>query len=154
MVLGNPILYPGGQRPDHCVVIKYVPYVGDSKRAMDEYTSEIFLGGHNTLAIHNTCEDSLLAAPVMIDLVVLCELMTRIQYRAPDMEQFESFATVLSVLSYLLKAPMVPAGTPVVNALSRQRECIENIMRACIGLPPSNNMLLEYKLPKIRFDAY
>ena len=30
--------------PDHCVVIKYVPYVGDSKRAMDEYTSEIFLG--------------------------------------------------------------------------------------------------------------
>ncbi len=24
---------------------RYVPYVGDSKRAMDEYTSEIFLGG-------------------------------------------------------------------------------------------------------------
>ena len=27
------------------MVIKYVPYVGDSKRAMDEYTSEIFMGG-------------------------------------------------------------------------------------------------------------
>ena len=24
---------------------RYVPYVGDSKRAMDEYTSEIFMGG-------------------------------------------------------------------------------------------------------------
>ena len=27
------------------IVCRYVPYVGDSKRAMDEYTSEIFLGG-------------------------------------------------------------------------------------------------------------
>uniref|UniRef100_S4RK66 inositol-3-phosphate synthase n=1 Tax=Petromyzon marinus TaxID=7757 RepID=S4RK66_PETMA len=40
----------------HAVVIKYVPYVGDSKRAMDEYTSEIMMGGLNTLVIHNTCE--------------------------------------------------------------------------------------------------
>lgn len=61
------------------MVIKYVPYVGDSKRAMDEYTSEIFMGGRNTLAIHNTCEDSLLAAPIILDLVILAELITRIQ---------------------------------------------------------------------------
>jgi myo-inositol-1-phosphate synthase len=27
------------------MIIRYVPYVGDSKRAMDEYTSEIFMGG-------------------------------------------------------------------------------------------------------------
>lgn len=38
------------------VVIKYVPYVGDSKRALDEYTSEIMMGGTNTIVIHNTCE--------------------------------------------------------------------------------------------------
>lgn len=38
------------------MVIKYVPYVGDSKRAMDEYTSELMLGGVNTLVLHNTCE--------------------------------------------------------------------------------------------------
>lgn len=40
------------------MVIKYVPYVGDSKRAMDEYTSEIMMGGTNTIALHNTCEVS------------------------------------------------------------------------------------------------
>ena len=45
-----------GEHPDHVVVIKYVPYVADSKRAMDEYTSEIFLGGRNTIVMHNTCE--------------------------------------------------------------------------------------------------
>eukprot|EP00884_Botryococcus_braunii_P009493 jgi/Botrbrau1/18545/Bobra.0870s0001.1 len=33
-------------------VIKYVPYVADSKRAMDEYTSEIFMGGRSTIVIH------------------------------------------------------------------------------------------------------
>ena len=63
------------------MVIKYVPYVGDSKRALDEYTSEIFMGGHNTIVLHNTCEDSLLAAPLIIDLVIIAELCERIQVR-------------------------------------------------------------------------
>lgn len=59
-----------------------MPYVGDSKRAMDEYTSEIFMGGRNTIVLHNTCEDSLLAAPIILDLVLLAELSTRIQLKA------------------------------------------------------------------------
>ena len=46
MVGSNRLLYSEGEHPDHIVVIKYVPYVGDSKRAMDEYTSEIFMGGY------------------------------------------------------------------------------------------------------------
>lgn len=49
MVNSNRILYKKGEYPDHTVVIKYVPSVGDSKRAMDEYENEIFLGGRNTL---------------------------------------------------------------------------------------------------------
>jgi len=36
-----------------------------------------------------------------------------------------------------------------VNALFRQRACIDNILRACIGLAPINNMLLEYKHEKV-----
>ena len=59
-----------------------MPYVGDSKRAMDEYTSEIFMGGKNTIVMHNTCEDSLLAAPIILDLVLLAELSSRIQFKA------------------------------------------------------------------------
>lgn len=45
---------------------------------MDEYTSQIMMGGHNTLVIHNTCEDSLLASPLILDLVILAELCTRV----------------------------------------------------------------------------
>lgn len=141
MVASNKILYGKGEHPDHVVVIKYVPAVGDSKRALDEYYSEIFMGGRNTISIYNVCEDSLLASPLIIDLCVLTELMTRIQYRMDGDEEFQPFHAVLSILSYLLKAPLTPPGTPVVNALSKQRAALENIFRACVGLNPVNDML-------------
>jgi myo-inositol-1-phosphate synthase len=39
-IKSNKILYPEGDNHiDHEVVIKYVPFVGDSKRALDEYSS-------------------------------------------------------------------------------------------------------------------
>lgn len=146
MIASNAILFPPGSgHIDHTVVIKYVPSVKDSKRALDEYSSRIFMGGRNTIVLHNTCEDSLLAAPLMLDLVILAELFERISFKTPDMPKYERFHPVLSVLGYLLKAPMVPESTPVVNALFKQRACIENILRACIGLPADNHMLLEFK---------
>eukprot|EP00798_Chlamydomonas_sp_ICE-L_P018365 gene18365-24836_t len=144
MVSSNPLLYSPGEHPDHVVVIKYVPYVGDSKRAMDEYTSEIFMGGKNTLVIHNTCEDSLLAAPLILDLILIAELTTRIEFKAEG-EEFHGFNPVAVMLSYLTKAPLVPSGTPVINALSKQRAMLENVMRACVGLAPEHNMMMEFK---------
>jgi myo-inositol-1-phosphate synthase len=145
MVESNPLLYAPGEHPDHLIVIKYVPYVGDSKRAMDEYTSEIFMGGRNTIAMHNTCEDSLLAAPLILDLILLAEISSRITYKTPEMEEFASFHPVNSMLSYLLKAPQVPPGTPVVNALFKQRAMIENVFKACLGLYPDAHMMMEHR---------
>jgi myo-inositol-1-phosphate synthase len=160
MVASNRILFEEDEHPDHVVVIKYVPYVADSKRAMDEYTSEIFMGGTNQIVMHNTCEDSLLATPLIYDLVILAELCERITVKrqggtttaataaAADDDTttgWEKFHPVLSLLSYMLKAPMVPNGAPVVNALFTQREAIINVMRACLGLPPNNHMTLEHR---------
>merc|ERR1711977_322514 len=108
MVASNPIFYAEGEHPDHVIVIKYVPYVGDSKRAMDEYTSEIFLGGRNTISMHNTCEDSLLATPIIYDLCILAEICERIEVKRQGAAEFEKFHPVLSLLSYLIKAPLVP----------------------------------------------
>ena len=148
MVSSNRILYPKGEKPDHVVVIKYVPSVGDSKRALDEYESEIFLGGRNTISMHNTCEDSLLASPLIIDLVLLTELMQRIEVKREGSAsgQFERFHSVLSILSYMLKAPVVPKGAPLVNSLFRQRNAIENLARACIGLSPESDLMLETRM--------
>ena len=61
------------------------------------------------------------------------------------MTEYASFHPIMSILSYLIKAPLVPPGAPVVNALFKQRACIENLFRACVGLPPDNHMLLEHK---------
>eukprot|EP01084_Bolivina_argentea_P000700 1288_1 len=147
VVNSNNILYAKNEKPDHCVVIKYVPTVKDSKRAMDEYTSKIFMNGINTIVLHNTCEDSLLAAPIIIDLIIFTELFERIEWKLTYDKQsdFKTFDAVLTMLSFLLKAPLVPDDSPLVNALFKQRACIENILRACIGLPPINDMLLEFK---------
>lgn len=153
MVASNSILYKPSEHPDHTVVIKYVPHVGDSKRAMDEYVSSIFLGGSNTIAMHNTCEDSLLASPLILDLVIIAELMERIEYKTPEMAGFDHFHPVLSILSYLLKAPLVPNGAPVVNALNRQRAAVENLLRACVGLPAENHMTLEHRTMEVSARA-
>merc|ERR1712176_1599513 len=146
MVASNSILYEKGEHPDHIVVIKYQPFVGDSKRAMDEYTSRIFMNGMNTIVMHNTCEDSLLAAPLILDLFVLAEVSQRITLREQGTGKFNTMHPVLSRLSYLTKALIVPPGTLVVNALFKQRDCMVNLFRACVGLQPDNHMLLEHKV--------
>ena len=82
----NKILYPdGNNKIDHEVIIKYVPFVQDSKRALDEYSSTIFMNGVNTISTYNICEDSLLATPLMIDMVIIGELFTRIQINEESM---------------------------------------------------------------------
>lgn len=138
-----------GEHPDHVVVIKYVPAVGDSKRAIDEYYSEIMGGGRSTINIFNECEDSLLATPLILDLAILAELLTRIQYRelaTGTDAKFKPLHPVLSLLSYMLKAPLVKPGTDVVNSLSRQRNALETFLKACIGLEGSSDLLLETRI--------
>lgn len=89
-----------------------------------------------------------MAAPLIIDLVILAEMFTRIQWKSGSDESvdYKQFHSVLSVLSYMLKAPLTPPGTPVVNALAKQRAAVTNIFRACVGLEPESDMTLEHKL--------
>ena len=108
MVEANNVLYKPGEHPNHTVVIKYMPAVGDNKRALDEYYAEIFMGGHQTISLFNVCEDSLLASPLIIDLVIIAEMMTRITWKANGgdgaaTKDYKGFHSVLSILSYMLK---------------------------------------------------
>ena len=105
-------------------MIKHVPAVGDSKRAIDEYYSEIMGGGRSTINIFNECEDSLLATPLILDLTILAELLTRIKYRdlanGADTE-FKPLHPVLSLLSYMLKAPLVKPGAYITIFFVRRK---------------------------------
>lgn len=158
LVDSNGLLYPRagkkglpGKEIDHCIVIKYLPAVGDGKVAMDDYYSELTMGGRNRIMVSNICEDSLLATPILMDLVLLAELMTRITYSdattaAGGAESYKTMYSILSLLSFSLKAPLAKKGKDAVNAISRQRNGLANFMKGLIGLPPNDDVLLESRV--------
>lgn len=136
---GNEILYPKDNKHiDHDVIIRYIPFVGDSKRALDEYSSKIFMDGVNTIATYNICEDSLLATPIMIDMLVLGELFTRMQIDG------KKLGPILSYLSFFFKAPSTNHHEYVINSFARQRETIINLLKAASGLVPDDSTLLSF----------
>lgn len=118
----NPTLYDG-KSPDHCVVIKYIENVGDSKRAIDEYVSDIFMGGKQTISIYNVCEDSLLATPVMLDMVLITDYLCRNRKK-----NFLYFFPNLTALSLFFKAPLANETGEVVNIFRLQRDMLEKAL--------------------------
>ncbi len=129
----------GKDKIDHDVIIRYIPFVGDSKRAIDEYSSQIFMNGVNTIMSYNICEDSLLAVPIMIDMIVLGELFTRMKVNK------ESIGPVFSYLSFFFKAPITNHSEYVVNSFTRQRETLLNFLKAAAGIPLDSSTLLSFK---------
>lgn len=133
----NKVLYPeGDNKIDHTIVIKYCPFVGDSKRAMDEYISKIFLNGWFTLVSHATCEDSLLAVPIMYDLVLLAEFFTRVEVDG------KYLGPVLSYLNFFFKAPVSNHEKYTFNSFSRQKVTLINLLKVLGGLIPDDSTLL------------
>lgn len=138
-VEANPILYPEHDKDiDHDVIIRYIPYVGDSKRALDEYSSKIFMDGTNTISSYNICEDSLLAVPIMIDMVVLGELFTRMKIDG------KKFGPVLSYLSFFFKAPETNHDEYIINSFSRQREMLVNLLKAAAGFGLDDGTIMSF----------
>ena len=133
----NKVLYPeGDNKIDHTIVIKYCPFVGDSKRAMDEYISKIFMNGWFTLVSHATCEDSLLAVPIMYDLVLLAEFFTRVTV------DDKNLGPVLSYLNFFFKAPVSNNEHYTFNSFSRQKLTLVNLLKVLGGLTPDDSTLL------------
>jgi len=106
---------------------------------MDEYSSQIFMGGVNTISSYNICEDSLLAVPLMIDMVVLGELFTRMKVDG------ENLGPVLSYLSFFFKAPITNHDEYVINSFSRQREMLVNFLKVAAGMHPDDATMLTFK---------
>lgn len=71
------------------------------------------MNGVNTISSYNICEDSLLAVPLMIDMVLLGELFTRMEIDG------EKLGPVLSYLSFFFKAPVTNHEEYVVNSFAR-----------------------------------
>jgi myo-inositol-1-phosphate synthase len=89
-----------------------------------------------TLVTYATCEDSLLAAPIMLDLLLLGEFFTRIEIDGI------STGPVLSYLSFFFKAPVTNHPEYVFNSFSKQKQLLINFLMACGGIPISDSTLL------------
>lgn len=150
IIKSNEILYNDktGRKVDHCIVIKHMSAVGDSKVAMDEYYSELMLGGHNRISCHNVCEDSLLATPLIIDLIIMTEFFSRVSYKKAEdnASAYDKMYSVLSFLSYWLKAPLTRPGYEAINGLNKQRAGVDNFLRLLIGLPALDELRFEERL--------
>ncbi|EME29619.1 myo-inositol-1-phosphate synthase [Galdieria sulphuraria] len=152
IVSSNGTLYEKDEMPDHVVVVRYVSSYGDSKSDVSEYVTRTFMNCPYRTVMYNNCLDSALCAPLIIDLAIFIELFHRVSYRTSQMKDFAPMHPVLSALSFYMKIPRTPVGEPLVNALQRQRACIENLFRALVGLNGEDNLFLETKFPCKRID--
>lgn len=90
------------------------------------------MGGINTISSYNICEDSLLAVPIMIDMLVLGELFTRMKIDGATL------GPVLSYLSFFFKAPITNHPEYIVNSFGRQRQTLVNFLKAAAGISPDD----------------
>lgn len=103
-MLGYPV-------KDHIVSIHYYPPRGDDKEAWDNIDLVGFMGRRMQMKVNFLCSDSVLAAPLVIELVRLSELAKR-RGEGGVQEQFGLF----------FKAPTVANGHAPEHALHRQEE--------------------------------
>jgi myo-inositol-1-phosphate synthase len=114
--------------PPHTVVIKYVKPAGDNKKALDEYVSQVFLDSEMTMNIATVCPDSMLAVPIMLDLVLIGDWLSRL--RLPS--GLAAAGPVAGALAMFFKdeqGDMPPA------AFFTSREALLNLIRAVGGQP-------------------
>lgn len=90
------------------------------------------MNGVHTLNSYNICEDSLLAVPLMYDMVVLGELFSRMKIDG------QKLGPVLSYLSFFFKAPLTNHPEYVVNSYTRQRQTLVNFLKAAAGFAPDD----------------
>ncbi|MBF0362983.1 MAG: inositol-3-phosphate synthase [Oligoflexia bacterium] len=102
----------------HLVKINYYPPKGDNKEGWDNIDIFGWLGAPMQIKINFLCRDSILAAPVALDLALFSDLAMR-----ANMHGIQEW------LSFYLKAPMAHPGLRPENDLSIQLLKLENTLR-------------------------
>lgn len=92
----------GYEVPDHIVQIQYYRPRGDEKEAWDNIDVTGFLGQKMQLKINFLCRDSILAAPLVIDIARCLDIALRRGEHGP-----------IEALGVFFKAPMTRGGRPI-----------------------------------------
>jgi myo-inositol-1-phosphate synthase len=95
---------------DHKVTIHYYPPRGDNKEGWDAIDLYGWLGYPMQIKVNFQCRDSILAAPLAIDLAILADLAQRAGEKGPQ-----------EWLSFFFKSPVTAAGNGAVHDLFQQQ---------------------------------
>ncbi|PYQ29066.1 MAG: inositol-3-phosphate synthase [Acidobacteria bacterium] len=117
----------------HKVRIEYYPPRGDAKEGWDNIDIFGWLGYPMQIKIDFLCRDSILAAPIVLDLALLL-----------DFAQRAGFAGVQEWLSFYFKCPMHAPELYPEHDLFIQLMKLKNTMRWAMGAEPITHLGHEY----------
>jgi myo-inositol-1-phosphate synthase len=120
----------------HKVRINYYPPRGDNKEGWDNIDIFGWLGYPMQIKIDFLCRDSILAAPIVLDLVLFLDLAKR-------SEALKGLG-VQEWLSFYLKSPMTVPGLYPEHDLFIQSMKLKNTLRHLRGEPLITHLGLEY----------
>ena len=131
----QPELYPALYKDYyHKVRIHYYPPRGDNKEGWDNIDIFGWLGYPMQLKIDFLCRDSILAAPLALDLVLFADLAQR-----------TGMSGIQGWLSFYFKSPMHPAGTVPEHDLFIQLMKLKNTLRNLMGESPVTHLDFQTK---------
>jgi myo-inositol-1-phosphate synthase len=133
----QPELYPDLYKDlYHKIRINYYPPRGDDKEAWDNIDIFGWLGYPMQIKVNFLCRDSILAAPIALDLVLFLDLAKR----TPELRSLG----VQEWLSFYLKSPQTAEGLYPEHDLFIQSMKLKNTLRHIMGVELITHLGLEY----------
>jgi len=117
----------------HKVRINYYPPRGDNKESWDNIDIFGWLGYPMQIKINFLCRDSILAAPVLLDLIIFMDLAKRCEMYG-----------VQEWLSFFFKSPMTAPNLQAENDLFIQQTKLKNTLRYMMKEDLITHLGLEY----------
>ncbi|HEX9565029.1 MAG TPA: inositol-3-phosphate synthase [Gemmatimonadaceae bacterium] len=130
----QPELYPDlYDRFSHVVRINYYPPRGDNKEGWDNIDIVGWMGYPMQIKVNFLCRDSILAAPLVLDLALFS-----------DFAQRAGMKGIQEWLSFYYKSPMAAAGLQPEHDLFIQQTKLKNTLRHLMGEEQITHLGLEY----------
>ncbi len=117
----------------HKVRINYYPPHGDNKESWDNIDIFGWLGYKMQIKINFLCRDSILAAPVALDLALVIDLAQR-----------AGMSGIQEWLSFYLKSPQTAPGLPPEHDIFKQLMKLQNTLRHIMGEDLITHLGLDY----------
>ncbi len=130
----QPDIYPDLYKNfSHVVRINYYPPRGDNKEGWDNIDIVGWMGYPMQIKINFLCRDSILAAPIVLDLALFM-----------DFAQRAGMKGIQEWLSFYFKSPMAAQGLQAEHDLFIQQTKLKNTLRHLMGEEQITHLGLEY----------